>query len=420
MSRARPSRDVVAAKPIARTERLDFSEPLPQEVLDIRDRVRGSVFPWRGQFSPQLVEALIGAYCPPDSVVLDPFVGSGTVLREAAAMSLSAVGFEINPSAWAISRLNEFASHSGESRAGAISEVREALLREFPIMMFAARTEMPTDALLARLRRVRAELSEDSRALLNALVIVLDLFRNRITPAFIHDRFAAVSSAVSDLPYSRSPVRAELRDARDLSLADQSVDFVVTSPPYINVFNYHQNYRRSVEVLGWNVLRVARSEIGANRANRGNRFRTVTQYCVDMAMVLAELARVLRPSARAMLIVGYQSNVLGAPFFNADIVERIADEGRLFRLVLRQRRAFTSRYGQNIREDVLHLLRTDTASAPDTSLAIGREVASDSLRGAVAVVPKKNARLLDTAIAHVGRMTGTPIFAVAGRAVDEN
>lgn len=412
--------EVVAAKPITRTQQLDFSEPLPQEVLDIRDRVRGSVFPWRGQFSPQLVEALLAAYCPRDSVVLDPFVGSGTVLREAAAMSLPAVGFEINPSAWAISRLNEFASYSRESRADAIREVREALLREFPILMFAARTEISSHTFLARLGHVRAQIREDGRALVNALVIVLDLFRNRITPAFVHDRFAAVSSAVRDLPYARLPVRAELGDARDLSLADQSVDFVVTSPPYINVFNYHQNYRQSVEALGWNVLRVARSEIGANRANRGNRFHTVTQYCVDMAIALAELARVLRPSARAMLIVGYQSNVLGTPFFNADIVERIATESRLFRLVRRQRRAFTSRFGQHIREDLLHLLRTDGGSVPDMSLAIGREVAADSLRGALAVVPNKNAQLLDSAIARVGLMIGTPIFSVAGQVGDEN
>ena len=335
-------------------------------------------------------------------------------------MSLPAVGFEINPSAWAISRLNEFASHTRESRAGAISEVREALLREFPILMFAARTEVPANTLLGRLRHIRAALSEDGRTLVNALVIVLDLFRNRITPAFVHDRFAAVSCAVNDLPYSCSPVRAELGDARDLSLADQSVDFIVTSPPYINVFNYHQNYRQSVEALGWNVLRVARSEIGANRANRGNRFHTVTQYCVDMAIVLAELARVLRSSARAMLIVGYQSNVLGAPFFNADIVERIATRGQLFRLVLRQERTFTSRYGQRIREDVLHLLRTNAASVPDMSLAIGREVAAASLQGAVAIVPKKNAALLDSAIARVDVMSGTPIFSSGAQGSDDN
>ena len=57
---------------------------LPQGNLDITDRVRRNLFPWTGQFSPQLVEELLTAYAPRDGVVLDPFVGSGTSLVEAA------------------------------------------------------------------------------------------------------------------------------------------------------------------------------------------------------------------------------------------------------------------------------------------------------------------------------------------------
>ena len=39
----------------------------------------------------------------------------------------------------------------------------------------------------------------------------------------------------------------------------------LTSPPCINVHNDHQKYRRSVETLAWDVLAVARSEIGSKR-----------------------------------------------------------------------------------------------------------------------------------------------------------
>ena len=37
---------------------------LPQDSLDIADRVRTSHFPWTGQFSPQLFEELLSAYAP--------------------------------------------------------------------------------------------------------------------------------------------------------------------------------------------------------------------------------------------------------------------------------------------------------------------------------------------------------------------
>ncbi len=70
---------------------------IPQRNLDIRERVRTNPFPWIGQFSPQLVEELLAAYAPKSSVVLDPFVGSGTLLGEAVRLGLRAHGCESRP-----------------------------------------------------------------------------------------------------------------------------------------------------------------------------------------------------------------------------------------------------------------------------------------------------------------------------------
>ena len=93
---------------------------------------------------------------------------------------------------------------------------------------------------------------------------------------------------------------------------------VLTSPPYINVHNYHQQFRRSTEALDWDVLSFARSEIGSNRQNRANRFLTVIQYSLDMALALRELARVARPGARLILVLGRESFVRGGRFFNGE------------------------------------------------------------------------------------------------------
>ncbi len=67
-----------------------FSTPISQSDLDIDEKKRSNPFPWRGQFSPQLIETLLEAYCPSGSTILDPFAGSGTVLLEAARQGLSA------------------------------------------------------------------------------------------------------------------------------------------------------------------------------------------------------------------------------------------------------------------------------------------------------------------------------------------
>ena len=85
----------------------------------------------------------------------------------------------------------------------------------------------------------------------------------------IRSACATVGTNLSSLPYATSPLRVDLCDARLVhSWLSGMVDIVITSPPYINVFNYHQNHRALLEVLGFDLLKVAESEIGSNRKNR--------------------------------------------------------------------------------------------------------------------------------------------------------
>jgi SAM-dependent methyltransferase len=387
----------------------DFTKPIPQALLNIQEKNRSNLFPWRGQFSPQLIEYLLDAYCPDDSVILDPFTGSGTVLYEAALRSSAAYGFEINPSAWSFSKLYEFANMSPSEREIPLSELRNKIEDEFPIAIFSDE-ELPIDQVEQKTICIGQSITNSAKILCNALIVMLDVFNNRISNSFVQSKYAALVKLVRRLPYSTKPIKADMQDARALPLDNQSIDFVITSPPYINVFNYHQNYRRSVEILGWDLLRVAKSEIGSNRANRSNRFFTVIQYCIDMARVVQELSRVVKPAGRAILIVGHESRVLGAPFYNANIVEKIALDAGGFDIRLRQNRIFINRFGESIREDILNLSRKSSIVNPKEAVEVGRNVALEALTATVNDVSKGNLPLLTEAISSVDKVKGTPIF----------
>ena len=387
----------------------DFTKPVPQALLDIEQKTRSNLFAWRGQFSPQLIECLLDAYCPPESVVVDPFAGSGTVLHEAAKTRLAAFGYEIAPPAWCFSKIFEFANVSLAERDEAIAELRDRIGSEFPTEVFHS-DDRPTEEIESRVIRIGEELSDRAKILLSALIVILDIYNNHVTNDFIQGKFLSLSKLVQQLPYSDLQIKADLQDARALPLPNQSTDFAITSPPYINVFNYHQNYRRSVEILGWNLLNVARSEIGSNRANRGNRFYTVIQYCIDMANVIYELARVLDRGGRAVVIIGYESKVLGTPFYNADIIERIARRSSMFSIALRQQRGFINRFGAAIREDVLNLQRTTSIGSKQLATILGRSIAMEVLDEARTWVPPKNSHLLIDAISRIDSVSGTPVF----------
>jgi hypothetical protein len=175
-------------------------------------------------------------------------------------------------------------------------------------------------------------------------------------------------------------------------LRDAEVDLVITSPPYINVFNYHQQYRAPVESLGWDPLHVARSEIGSNRKHRGNRFLTVEQYCLDIADVLNELRRVCAPSSRIIFVVGRESNVRKTAFYNGDIVTKLGVRCAGLTAEARQERVFQNKFGTMIHEDILHFRHAPHLT---TALEPPCQIAMEVLTSALDSAPRESlAKLL--------------------------
>jgi hypothetical protein len=56
------------------------------------------LFPYRGKFHPQMIKALMNVMgLKPGDTVLDPMMGSGTVLIEACLMGINSIGIEASP-----------------------------------------------------------------------------------------------------------------------------------------------------------------------------------------------------------------------------------------------------------------------------------------------------------------------------------
>lgn len=319
---------------------------IPQTDLNIAVKTRTNLFSWNGQFSPQFVESEISYYARKGFSVLDPFAGSGTTLCECARKGLRAYGIELNPSAYYMAKTYELVTTNIEMREKIICAVDRIIEKSIE----------GKDILKYLLFQREASLGKAESEIISTLVILLDIFKNEITTELIRQKWLKLKNTIISLPYSSEMVIAENKDARRTGLSSKSVDLLLTSPPYINVFNYHQNYRRSVEALGFNVLNIAKSEFGSNRKNRGNRFLTVIQYCIDMALAINEANRVCKDGARMIYVVGRESTVLGYSFCNSELIYSIATEIFNLPFDIKQERVFKNRYGQMIYEDILHLI----------------------------------------------------------------
>jgi hypothetical protein len=381
-----------------------FDRPIPQAILNLEHKTRSNIFAWRGQFSPQLIEHLLLTYCPRNATILDPFVGSGTVLYEAGCLNLQAYGCELNPSAWMLSKIYEFLSIDRAIRQTTIDNVKDKLDK----YLFSSAIDISDFS--QTIQTMYVSMDECETIVANALIILLDLGTHPLTLDRIRNQFTYLCQIVDRLPYSNRPIISLLGDSRQLPIAADSIDFIITSPPYINVFNYHQNYRRSAEMLGWDILDIARSEIGSNRANRGNRFLTVIQYCLDMARILEELYRVSNDNARIIVVVGCEANVLGVPFYNSKIITQIATRLGAFKLVLTQQRQFKNKFGKKIGEDLLHLVKDRSIMSRSCFDEIARTVAEEVLAESLKVVPEVNKQTLAQAIDKIPNVNTTPVY----------
>lgn len=392
---------------------------LDRQKLDVVDKKRSNIFGWRGQFTPEFVEYLLDEANEGTGLVVDPFCGSGTVLLECATRNRSALGFEINPAAYAMSRFFTLCKLSQEERLALGGRVER---------LFRARTSDLADLPLfnpvedyreraSNLLDLGREVFSKSESKAETLVAALTLFEAESCrlPKLNQAVFPAlgrVQRHLISLPHPTAKIEASLCDARLVHCSVKGeAELIVTSPPYINVFNYHQNHRALLELLGFDLLHVAASEIGSNRKNRQNRFRTVVQYALDMEACLESFALSLKPRGQLILVVGRESNVRRVSIPNSRLVADIARSIGGFSQEGSFERCFTNRFGTSIFEDVLLFRRVSGQPAPGAARAIARELLKE-------LQPTAIRKVLDDirdAIAETDDIESSPVFSRSRR-----
>lgn len=340
---------------------------LLQEKLDVIVKKRSNSFDWRGQFTPELIEYLLSVFGKDGCVVADPFSGSGTVLFEAIRCGYDAIGFEINPSAFYMSKFYEYCSINKQQREEIIEEIRKmfgVIIRDMDsTKMVYVKSDDYRKAYADLLAFSKYCNSITPTHLLPFIINVLFLCEKdkklTLRDSLIKN-INFLKRLLVGLPESDRIINANWADARKIgSLYKDKVDLIITSPPYINVFNYHQNYRGIVECFDYNLLQVANSEIGSNRKNRQNRFRTVIQYAIDMGHVLISCSESLRNGGKMIWVVGRCSNVRKVPFYNSAIITDLVKSIPGLEMDDVCLRKFGNRYGEDIIEDILIIQKTN-------------------------------------------------------------
>jgi hypothetical protein len=286
---------------------------------------------WTAKFIPQIPRRAIQRYARPGDVVLDPFVGSGTTLVEAARLGHAAWGTDINPLAYrialaktaaidddALSRylrwLTKVAAAPERHRAkpaelfaGGEDWFREDVARAIRAILNRAR---PLDE--ATRNFVQIGLSDLLKGMSNARMDrtvptlpaspryedkkhywrVVDNETREINPfARLSSQLRRMQAALRDF-HANGTGRAEpfLHDARHLASLGRRAGLAVTSPPYWSAQNYQKMHLLSFRLFG--LEEPGPAEIG----------RRPKDYLPDMTAVVEQLVQVL--DGHFVLVIG--------------------------------------------------------------------------------------------------------------------
>lgn len=311
-----------------------------------------------GNFIPQIPAFLVQILSRPGQTVCDPFAGSGTTGVEAGILRRNSVLLDANSAAVMIAQaklalardarlagcLTEFGRrvtwcgntaveprergvlerwlHSTtlaqlESVAALIAQERDAATRRvldavFSDTLFACSASRNAKTRTGRARRHHWGWVADN--VLPAAPYAHDavsLFLNRLGDA------VDIAATTPRIYGHHQVIRS---DAQRIPLRENSVDLVVTSPPYLGMIDYARANRLTFAWFDWDLSGEMQNEIGA-RFKRGR--RTVEgQYVESMSLASAEVSRILRPGGYCAIVIGSSRRFPGASDVVLDLFGR--------------------------------------------------------------------------------------------------
>jgi DNA modification methylase len=318
--------------------------------------------PFPARMPSDVARAAVARLTNPGAVVLDPMCGSGVVPYCASSLGRVAHGRDIDPLAVLLGRaltanvtpkgVREFCDEvlvAAAARAKALKRPTRFLRklgkedRKFLRYWFSTSAVLElfclAEAIRTRRRRAPAVVGV---AVLSSLIIsrgagasyAMDLSRSRPhkvkskrprKPFEIWPEKARAFASFYGATTLRHSSTIALGDARKVDLADDSVDAVITSPPYLNAIDYMRTSKFTLIFLGAELeaLREIRAvSVGTNvglatgtlpqhldalvarSVSESRRAGMVRRYLFDLQQALNQTARVLKPGGVALYVLG--------------------------------------------------------------------------------------------------------------------
>ena len=268
-----------------------------------------SLFPYRGKFHPQLIKGIINIIgIKKGEVIIDPMAGSGTTNIEAALMGIDSYAIDISP----------FCQIMIETKFNALS-IDLDLLEKADLNSSKWFNFFNKENILQELNKNNEEKRKiyylALLAYLDALGYSKRVVRSNHEQLFqkvINRYVETVKNLLKNGYYQKSAIGKveilESSDAINIELPNESIDGIITSPPYSFAINYVENDKDQLEYLGYNTKQLKDQLIGLKGKNKKEKLEI---YFNDMDTCCKEAARILKKNKYFVMIIGSNTNQTG-------------------------------------------------------------------------------------------------------------
>ena len=284
------------------------------------------------RFIPQIPLTFIKLFTKAGETVFDPMCGCGTTLVEAFLNNRNSIGNDLNPLATLITKVKVTLIPDTEFKylKEKLRRMKRFLdldykridkrIKSLPNRKISRIFNRVVISKLEVIRETLLEIKEEGghddiydlgRVALSSTIWSLvengggldvdDLFLKKVN--LMEKELKKMSKIVKNPP----KVKVITGDARKLQIENDSVDLIVTSPPYVNALDYYRVHMYNMLWLGMDFDLFKKHEIGAHSHFIYNRFRLLSEYLGDMLRAMIEMNRVLKENRLCVIVVGNSS-----------------------------------------------------------------------------------------------------------------
>ncbi|MEW6040511.1 MAG: DNA methyltransferase, partial [Elusimicrobiota bacterium] len=258
------------------------------------------IYPYKGKFHPQMIRALLNVIgLKQGDTVFEPFSGSGTTALEAQLLGINFIGIDISPlcviqgrvkteSIYVLDRIEELKNKIVLSKNSDLFDNQKKYYK-----MIDDLTSNERVRIFYRMARLLA-VSDNSRRGRNfkeSYIRNIDLMISSIKDYI---------EVKKKLDLNLGNVKISVGDSREIKMKDESIDGIITSPPYSIALDYVQNDVHSLSDLGYDVQAMRDDFVGV----RGIGKSRVELYNEDMKRSYSEMYRILKPGKFAVIVIG--------------------------------------------------------------------------------------------------------------------